>query len=143
MKCLAFTIPGNPIAKKRHRTGNGKTYSPQTEEERGVQWEIKRQLPPGFELLSGPLLIAVDSYFPRPKGHYGTGKNADKIKSSAPEFHAIKPDHDNLWKFYSDCMNKIVFLDDSQIVGSDRCGKHWVPFEKQGWVEIRIEILNP
>lgn len=135
-------IPGIPIAKKRHRMANGRSYSPQTEAERAVQWEIKRQLGPGFELLKGPLLLSVNSFFPRPKGHYGTGRNAEKLKPSAPRFHMIKPDHDNVCKFYADCMNKLVYLDDSQIVGSDRCGKEWVPHNLQGWVEIRIERLD-
>lgn len=142
METLTLTIPGIPIAKNRHRTGKGKTYSPQTEEERAVQWEIKRQLGTGFELLKGPLLVSVDSFFPRPKGHYGTGRNSEKLKPSAPYFHTATPDHDNICKFYADCMNKVVYLDDSQIVGSDRCGKNWVHHEQQGRVEIRIEQLD-
>lgn len=32
------------------------------------------------------------------------------------EFHLVKPDLDNLVKYYLDCMNGIVFADDKQIV---------------------------
>ena len=67
-----------------------------------------------------PFTVALSftAYFimDRPKSHYGTGRNEGKIKKSAPIYHISKPDTDNLEKFYKDCMNKIVYLDDSQFI---------------------------
>ncbi len=34
----------------------------------------------------GPVFISFEFLFPRPKSHFGTGKNASKLKSSAPYF---------------------------------------------------------
>ena len=55
---------------------------------------------------------------PRPKNHYGTGKNSDKLKKSAPQiYHSKKPDIDNLTKIYLDAMEKAeYFYNDSQVV---------------------------
>ena len=36
-------------------------------------------------VLNEPVSIEMEFIFPRPKGHYGTGKNAEKLKGSAPE----------------------------------------------------------
>ena len=53
---------------------------------------------------------------PRPKSHYRTGKYSHLIKAkNARAFHGVKPDIDNLVKFYMDLMNKVFYVDDSQI----------------------------
>jgi len=54
-------------------------------------------------------------YFKRPKSHYGTGKNANRVKESAPMNHIQTPDLDNLVKFLSDAFNGTFYKDDSQI----------------------------
>jgi Holliday junction resolvase RusA-like endonuclease len=54
--------------------------------------------------------------FERPKSHFGTGKNSNKLKSSAPAHHIQPPDCDNLKKIVADCLNGLVYKDDSQIV---------------------------
>ena len=38
------------------------------------------------EPVSGAVEVAIEFIFARPKGHYGTGKNADKLKPSAPKY---------------------------------------------------------
>lgn len=54
--------------------------------------------------------------FPRPKSHYGTGKNATTIKASAPEVVTVKPDIDKLVRAVLDCGTGILWRDDSQVV---------------------------
>ena len=115
-----FIIPGNPIAKKRPRFARrGKfvtTYNDQETEEGRFLWEIKQQIkrPP----IKEPIKISCIFYMPRPKSHYGTGKNVGKLKLNAPALHTKKPDLDNLEKFVYDCLNYVVWKDDSQIVES-------------------------
>lgn len=89
------------------------TYSDQETEEGRFLWEVKQQLkqPP----LEGPIKISCTFYMPRPKSHYGTGKNKGKLKSNAPAFHTKKKDLDNLLKFSLDCLNRIAWKDDAQI----------------------------
>ena len=55
--------------------------------------------------IEGP--IRVDIYFimPRPKGHFGTGRNAGKIKPSSPHLHSTIPDKDNLEKTVLDALS--------------------------------------
>ena len=48
-------------------------------------------------------------------GHYGTGRNADKLKDSAPKRHTTSWDVDNAMKFILDSMNGVFFRDDRQI----------------------------
>lgn len=70
----------------------------------------------GRELLSGPVALKVEFVFPRPKGHFGTGRNADTLKASAPTYVQTKPDLDKLVRAIGDSLSGIVVRDDSQIV---------------------------
>lgn len=67
-------------------------------------------------LLEGPLELRVVFTVARPKGHFGTGKNAGKLKDSAPLFPAKKPDVLKLGRAVEDAMTGIVYRDDSQTV---------------------------
>jgi Holliday junction resolvase RusA-like endonuclease len=67
--------------------------------------------------LSGPVGIRVDFIMPRPKGHSGTGKNADRLKPSAPKYPAHMPDLDKLLRAIFDALTDArVWLDDGQVV---------------------------
>lgn len=135
---MILEIPGEPQAKMRHRmTKRGHSYNPQSEVERSIQWEIRRQLPDGYEPTKQPLILEIEAHFPRPKSHYGSGRNANLLKPSAPGRHTKKPDADNISKIYKDCMNKLVYLDDSQVFDG-RCIKHYCDKNEPGRVIIRI-----
>lgn len=67
-------------------------------------------------MLEGPLRMRMDFVFPRPKGHFGSGKNAGVLKRSAPAFPAVKPDATKLLRSTEDALKGILWKDDSQIV---------------------------
>jgi len=69
----------------------------------------------GRDLISGPVEVLVTFMFYRPNSHFGTGKNIDKLKATAPEFHAQSPDIDKLVRNVLDGMSGIVFRDDKQV----------------------------
>lgn len=71
------------------------------------------------DLMTGPLHVRLKFCMPRPKGHYGTGKNADRVKDSAPEFPTTKPDVLKLARAVEDALTGIVYGDDAQIVMED------------------------
>ena len=54
-------------------------------------------------------------YCPYLKGHYRTGKYAGELKPSAPKYHIVAPDLDNLAKLVLDAMTGIFWRDDSII----------------------------
>jgi len=88
-----------------------------------------------------PVGVAIGVFMvfrlPRPKSHYGTGKNAGKLKDSAPQYHTQRPNIDNLEKFVADYMTGVAWVDDCQIV---KCvtQKEWT----DGPGETEIEIFE-
>lgn len=140
---LVFTLPGDPIAKQRHRTvRNGKhSYNPQKKLEGNLQTEMVLALGPHFNVTNKALILTFDAYFPRPKSHYRTGKNSHLLKGSTPLHHVYKPDYDNLVKFYKDVMNSIIYKDDCQVVGVGEGRKHYIDKSETGYVRIKLISL--
>src|SRR5262245_5562628 len=67
------------------------------------------------EPLLGPVEVTAEFVFPRPKGHFRTGRRAGELKDSAPYWHTIKPDLDKLMRAIGDALSGTVLHDDSQI----------------------------
>ena len=63
-----------------------------------------------------PVMLQVDFFFARPKSHYGTGRNSEKLKKSAPGEHVQTPDLDKCVRLVSDALEiSGVLSNDSQI----------------------------
>ena len=90
------------------------------------------------DLLRGPLFVRMKFFLPRPKGHYGTGKNAATLKASAPRHPTKKPDALKLARGTEDALTGVVYADDSQIV-SERLVKR---YGEPARVEIEIRELE-
>ena len=112
---MIIVIEGTPIAKMRVGQSGRIRFNPQKAIEQKMKGVIKSQMA-GKGLFTGPVKVHIMALFPRPKKHLGTGKNRGMIKNRAPRFYTIKPDCDNLAKFYCDVMNGIVYEDDKQVV---------------------------
>lgn len=83
----------------------------------------------GGVTFTGPLRVILTFVLPRPKGHYGTGRNSGTVKASAPAFPAVRPDLDKLIRSTLDALRDAgVYRDDAQIVRI-RASKHY-----PGWV---------
>jgi len=117
MNTINVTVLGEPKAQKRHRhakRGNFiATYDPQKADKQDFLSIVQKNAP--LEPLDRPLKVEINFFFSRPTNHYGTGKNAGVLKPTAPTFHTVKPDTDNLAKFILDAMNKVYWIDDSRI----------------------------
>lgn len=72
----------------------------------------------GWMLTDAPIWMSLHFVFPRPAGHFGSGKNADKLKPSAPKWPKSRAigDRTNLLKSVEDALTGIVWQDDSQVV---------------------------
>jgi Holliday junction resolvase RusA-like endonuclease len=99
------------------RGGKPRVYMPTT----AAPWQDRIALAIRPFLPSSPYVGAVEIdvtfYFARPKGHYGSGKNAAALKQNAPRHHTSRTDVDNLLKSLLDAMTHCaVWRDDAQVV---------------------------
>lgn len=82
-----------------------------------VTHQARRAKPKGFTPYAGAVRVEVIFLFPRPKDHYGTGRNAGELKPSAPEHHLKKPDIDKTLRAILDSLTMAgIYRDDSQVV---------------------------
>lgn len=81
----------------------------------------------GSGLLDGPLEVEVTFYMKRPKGHFGTGRNAGVVKASAPSWPAVKPDTGKLVRSIFDALTGVVWRDDAQVVSEIAQKKYGEP----------------
>lgn len=116
---LVHGIPA-PQGSKRH-VGNGrmiessKAVGPWRE---AVRAETQREMQGnGIPPYPGPVYVQATFYLPRPKGHYGTGKNAGIVRPSAPRYVSGKPDLDKLARALLDGLTEGgAWQDDAQVV---------------------------
>lgn len=85
----------------------------------------------GFQIPdeSVPLAVVVTFFRPRGKGHYGSGRNEDVLKDSAPAFPISPPDATKLWRGFEDALTGHVWHDDSRVAGqciSEEFVDRWV-----------------
>jgi Holliday junction resolvase RusA-like endonuclease len=123
---IKLLIPGAPVAQIRPRFSarlvKGKiirrVVRDQAEQEGYFKQMVSKQLPEDFKVLQGPVILRIDCRLKRPKSHYGTGRNKDIVKKSAPLWPLKTPDWDNLGKFVSDCFNELIYQDDKQVISA-------------------------
>jgi Holliday junction resolvase RusA-like endonuclease len=75
--------------------------------------------------LDGPLAASMTFTFARPRGHFGTGRNAGFVKASAPVRPHTKPDLSKLVRSTEDALTGLVWADDARVVEYRRLGKHY------------------
>ena len=105
-RAFCLFVEMTPVAKGRPRfTRSGRTYTPKktVDSEKKIRDAFNKAFPE-WKPLRGPLSVNMTFYFKRPKC---------RIKFDET-YHIIKPDADNLAK-EQDALNKIAWLDDSQI----------------------------
>lgn len=105
----------------------------------GINQELLRRIVVCEYPLSGPIGLRLTFVMPRPKSHYGTGKNAGVLKPNAPKYHTSKPDRGKLARAVEDALTLIAYVDDSQVCAG--------PIEKvygdRPGVEIELTPMEP
>tara|TARA_A200000159_G_scaffold68719_1_gene63634 strand:- start:2050 stop:2553 length:504 start_codon:yes stop_codon:yes gene_type:complete len=93
--------------------------------------------------ITGPVRLEIVFLFPRPKSHFGTGRNADKLKASAP-VHCITRAHGDTSKLIRSTEDAIsassgypVIEDDSQVVKLS-CEKRYVTESESCGAYVRV-----
>jgi Holliday junction resolvase RusA-like endonuclease len=90
------------------------------------------------DLLTGPLDVQIAFYQPRPKTHYGTGRNAGHVRSSAPAFPTGRPDVLKLARGVEDALTGVCWRDDAQIIREAISKRYGEPAR----AEIAIEPIS-
>ncbi|WP_424639862.1 RusA family crossover junction endodeoxyribonuclease [Embleya sp. AB8] len=92
-----------------------------------VRQEINRRRGQGpWTPLTGPLEASIVFTVRRPKGHFGTGRNAGVLRASAPLRPHVIPDLDKLLRSTGDAITTAGgYVDDAQIVGYRRAEKRY------------------
>ena len=141
-RCVNIFLKDTPVAQARSRfayvNGHSLVFDAQKDKKRAAARKISKQiLENGFlEPLSGSLCVEAVFTIQMPSGLNQGQKN--KLLWNCQNI-CIKPDIDNLLKFYLDVMNGLVYEDDKQIV-------YVYAFKKVGLVPsvaIKISELDP
>jgi len=111
---VAFTIDG-AAAPQGSKTPWGSEANPRTRPWRAAVAAAAAAAMGGDPPLHGPVSVQIQFAFPRPKGHYGSGRNATTLRPTAPGYHAYRPDLDKLIRAIGDALTGIVLRDDAQI----------------------------
>jgi Holliday junction resolvase RusA-like endonuclease len=88
----------------------------------------------------GAVVVMATFVFPRPKGHFGTGRNADALRESAPKWHVTKPDGDKLIRALLDALTGTAYHDDAQVDGIQAKKRYASPGNAPG-LDLRLEWL--
>ena len=121
---LVFRIKGVPGAqgsKVMTRWGSMRESSSRVGPWRqAVMWQTENDY--HFPPIIGPVYVEITFFFARPKSQYGTGKNAGKLKASAPE-HCTSSGNGDIDKLCRSTLDGLavrsggnVINDDSQVV---------------------------
>jgi len=105
---IDIEIPGNPIALKRARHGNGKVFDSQAEERKGIRWLLKSKA--DGEPPDQPTIVKCEFHIVIPRSW---SKRKRLALESTP--HTSAPDVDNLVKWIFDVGNGILWKDDRTI----------------------------
>lgn len=119
---ISFEVCGVPAPQgsKRAFTRNGKAWLDDVNADKLKPWRAvvnsaAADAMKGMPLITGPTHIQVEFRFPRPKGHFGSGKNSTRLKDNAPTFKESKPDCDKLLRAIFDALTGVVWKDDAQV----------------------------
>jgi len=130
MRTITWTVPGQPVGKARPRFARigafVRTYTPKATAtyENLIKLSYLDAAGPASNPSTGWVRLSIQAVFARPASHYGTGRNAGRLKPGAPVCYTQKPDCDNLLKAVLDALNGVAYADDRQVHGAI-VGKSW------------------
>ena len=101
---------------------------------------LTRQRPADWDP-SAPVTVCAVFRFPRPQGHYGTGKNSNKLKPSAPEFHTVKPDADKAARALGDAIEQSGLVRGDQQITCWNVAKRWCVGDEAPGVLLTVLAL--
>jgi crossover junction endodeoxyribonuclease RusA len=144
-KRIEFVVYGKPaqMGSKKAFVRGGRAIITDDNSEKRKQWanavsSVAAEVMRGRDLISSPVQLRALFYFRRPNSHYGSGRNATTLKSSAPELHSQTPDLDKLIRCLGDALTGIVFRDDA-LIWSMGISRHWTEKQERAEVEVTCD----
>ena len=144
---------GNPYRRKKKGGGKGRGVVVSTKDSnpKAEPWmaavravAYRTMLESGYGIVNvGPVRLSCVFYFARPKGHYGTGRNAGSVKGSSPVDHVQTPDLCKLIRAVEDAMSGVVYRDDSQVNRHGESRKEWTSGTERVVVVVEIPDIPP
>ena len=116
---IIFFVEGVPAPQgsKRH-VGDGRLIEssrqvgPWRDTVRRAAIEVMADRPP----IEGPVYLVQVFALPRPKSHYGTGRNSGRVKRGSVRRPPVRPDLDKLARAVGDALTGVCYRDDAQVV---------------------------
>lgn len=108
---ISLDLFGDPVGKMRAGRKGRVSYDPQEKLKEGCKWQVRSQY--REEPLGQPVVIDALFMMPIPKS---TSKVKQRAMLNGTYHHTVKPDVDNILKFYLDVLNNLVVKDDNQVV---------------------------
>lgn len=148
MNTLQFFVAGIPApagSKKAFALRKGGAFTGRTivtdacKRTKPWQSDVKHVVSSSYTgpVLEGPLRVTFTFQLHRPKGHYGSGKNSEMVKASAPEHPCVMPDVLKLARAVEDALTGIVWRDDAQIVQEILAKEYVSAGQKTGvWITV-------
>lgn len=121
---IQFTVYGEPVAQGRGRASNingfTRVYDPKKSKDFKQYVRLVAQNEVPGRLLAGPLILEAKIFRPLPKSFSRKKREAALAGELRP---TTKPDLKNYIAGIEDALNKVLYEDDSQIVGYGDSGK--------------------
>ncbi len=140
---VSLTIPGTPISqgsmKAFNVNGRARVVHANPAKLRSWRGDVIDAARGKFDAIPrGPVIVRATFFVARPKNHYGSGRNADTVKPSAPMFPSTKPDLDKFARALLDALTiGGAFADDAQVIELV-VGKRY----GQPRTEVGIEVIG-
>ncbi|MCR9197396.1 MAG: RusA family crossover junction endodeoxyribonuclease [Planctomycetaceae bacterium] len=143
---IRFFVEGIPIAQgsKKAFMRKGAKFPTLVESAKGLKpWRERVALEGKKQLrkLSGPVKVQLEFLFPRAKSHFGTGRNSERLKESAPAHHTKKPDIDKVTRAILDAITNVVIEDDSCVVQLEAMKRYCSEVNKPGCLITVEKVL--
>jgi Holliday junction resolvase RusA-like endonuclease len=109
--------PEGALAIGRRRDGRRYLHHRDSSSLNAWRRAIAREFGPRIKELEGAVGVVATFYVARPKGHYGTGRNAGQLRKSAPAYPTTRSggDVDKLARAVLDALAGVAYRDDSQV----------------------------
>lgn len=120
---MTVMIPGKPRGQgsmtlaRNPRTGREfARYADDTVTHRHLAVDMMTRAWDGRPAHTGPVRVRVVAELRRPKSHYGTGRNAGRLKDNAPDWAVTYPDGDKIARLLGDALTIAGVITDDVLI---------------------------